>query len=147
MPQNSKAIPAVLVGGLIAGTIDAALAFHTFGWRMPLGIASGLLGRRAFQGGRATWLLGLCLHYFIAISAAAIYYAVSRRLKFLTESPVVCGLFYGIAVFLVMNLIVLPLSAIHFKGPFQYSALVQGILVHMFFIGLPIALSVRRFAR
>ena len=147
MPQNSKAVPAVLVGGLIAGTLDAASAFHSFGWGMPRGIASGLLGRSAFPGGAATWILGLALHYFIAISAAAVYYAASRRLKFLVESPVVCGLFYGIAVFLVMNLIVLPLSAIHFKGPFQFAALVQGILIHMFFVGLPIALSVRRFAR
>jgi hypothetical protein len=55
-------------------------------------------------------------------------------------------LFYGIAVFLVMNLIVLPLSALHFRGPFQYLGLVHGILIHMFFIGLPIAWSVRRYA-
>jgi hypothetical protein len=66
------------------------------------------------------------LHYFIAMSAAAVYYAVSRRLKFLVEFPVVCGLFYGIALLLVMNLIVLPLSAIHFRGPFQYAGLGSG---------------------
>jgi len=113
---------------------------------MPRGIASGLLGRSALGGGTPTWILGLALHFFIAISAAAVYYAASRKLKFLAESPVVCGLFYGIAVFLVMNLIVLPFSAIHFRGPFQYLGLVRGILIHMFLIGLPIALSVRRYA-
>jgi hypothetical protein len=145
MSQTSKVLPAILVGGLIAGTLDAAAAFYSFGWGMPRGIAGGLLGRSAFQGGAATWILGLALHFFIAISAAAVYYAASRRLKFLAESPVVCGMFYGIAVFLVMNLIVLPLSAFHFRGPFQYAALVQGILIHMFFVGLPIALSVSRF--
>lgn len=147
MQRNSKALPAVLVGGLTAGTLDAATAFYSFGWGMPRGIASGLLGPSAFQGGIATWILGLALHYFIAILAAAVYYAVSRRLMFLAESPLVCGIFYGIAVFLIMNLIVLPLSAIHFRGPFQYAGLVQGILIHMFFVGMPIALSVRRFAR
>jgi len=147
MRQNSKALTAVLAGGLIAGTLDAASAFYSFGWGMPQGIASGLLGRSAFQGGIATWILGLALHYFIAISAAATYYAVSRRLMFLAEFPVVCGMFYGMAVFLIMNLIVLPLSAIDFRGPFQYAGLVQGILIHMFCVGLPIALSVRRFAR
>ena len=104
MSQDSKAMPAILVGGFIAGTLDAAAAFYSYGWGMPRGIASGLLGRSAFQGGTATWILGLVLHYFIALSAAAVYYAVSRKLKFLAESPVVCGLFYGIAVFLVMNL-------------------------------------------
>ena len=144
--RNARPAPAILVGGLVAGTLDALTAFYLYGWGMPRGIASGLLGRSALQGGPATWILGLALHFFIAVSAAAIYYGVSRKLKFLAESPVVCGLFYGIAVFLVMNLIVLPLSAIHFRGPFQYVALVRGILVHMFFVGLPIALSVRRYA-
>jgi hypothetical protein len=87
------------------------------------------------------------LHFFIACSAAAIYYAVSRKLGFMTEHAVVCGAFYGIAVFLVMNLIVLPLSALHAKGPYQFAGLVKGLLIHMILIGLPIALSVRRFAR
>jgi hypothetical protein len=44
----------------------------------------------------------------------------------------------GIAVFLVMNLVVLPLCALHAMGPYQYRGLVQGILVHMLIIGLPV---------
>jgi len=144
--RNARPLPAILVGGIVAGTFDALAAFYLYGWGMPRGIASGLLGRSALQGGTPAWILGLALHFFIAVSAAGVYYAASRKLKFLTESPVVCGLFYGIAVFLVMNLIVLPLSAIHFRGPFQYLGLVRGILIHMFLIGLPIAWSVRRYA-
>jgi len=144
--RSARPLPAILVGGIIAGALDALTAFYLYGWGMPRGIASGLLGRSALQGGTSVWILGLALHFFIALSAAGVYYAVSRKLKFLTESPLVCGLFYGIAVFLVMNLIVLPLSAIHFRGPFQYVSLVRGILVHMFLIGLPIAWSVRRYA-
>jgi len=144
--RKARPVPAILVGGVVAGILDALTAFYLYGWSMPRGIASGLLGRSALGGGTPTWILGLALHFFIAISAAAVYYAASRKLKFLAESPVVCGLFYGIAVFLVMNLIVLPLSAIHFRGPFQYVGLVRGILIHMFFIGLPIAWSVRRYA-
>jgi len=144
--RNARPVPAILVGGVVAGILDALTAFYLYGWSMPRGIASGLLGRSALGGGTPTWILGLALHFFIAISAAAVYYAASRKLKFLAESPVVCGLFYGIAVFLVMNLIVLPFSAIHFRGPFQYLGLVRGILIHMFLIGLPIALSGRRYA-
>jgi hypothetical protein len=45
-----------------------------------------------------------------------------------------------------MNLIVLPLSALHAKGPFTLAGLIQGLLVHMFIIGLPISFSVRRFS-
>src|ERR1700704_6241676 len=60
--RSARPVPAILVGGLIAGTLDAILAFYTFGSRMPQGIASGLLGRSSFRGGAATWILGLVLH-------------------------------------------------------------------------------------
>jgi len=145
--RSSNPTLAVLVGGLIAGTLDAASAFYDYGRGMPRGIATGLLGRAALHGGTGTWVLGLALHYFIACTAALIYYLASRKLPFLREYPVICGLFFGIAVFLVMNLIVLPLSAIHATGPITRAAMDKGILIHMFFIGLPIALSVRRFSR
>jgi hypothetical protein len=85
------------------------------------------------------------LHFFIASSAAAIYYAASRRLGFLTGHPLVCGLFFGAAVEEVMNLVVLPLSALHARGPYELRDLIQGLLVHMVVVGLPIAYSVRRF--
>jgi hypothetical protein len=70
-----------------------------------------------------------------------------RRLEFLKSHWLVCGLFYGIAVFLVMNLIVLPLCALHAMGPYQLRGLIQGILVHMLIIGLPISFSLNRLAR
>ena len=145
--ESNNAMLAILVGGLIAGALDLTSAFITYGPGVPRAIAGGLLGRGAMHGGAGTYVLGILLHFFIACSAAAIYYAVSRKLEFLTGHPVVCGLFYGIAVFLVMNLIVLPLCALHAKGPYQYWGLVRGLLIHMILIGLPIALSVRRFAR
>ena len=50
-------------------------------------------------------------------------------------------------MFLVMNLIVLPLCAYHSMGPYQYRSLVQGLLVHMLIIGLPISLWLNRLAR
>ena len=146
-PRRLSALPAIFVGGLLAGSLDLGSAFVSFGAGVPRAIAAGLLGRSAFQGGPTTYALGIALHFFIAVSAAAVYYGASRRLAFLKEHAVVCGLFYGIAVFLVMNLVVLPLSALHVRGPFQLAGLIQGLLVHMFFIGLPIALSVRYFAQ
>jgi len=145
--QGPRILPAILVGGLIAGTLDLISAFLTFGWGVPRAIAGGLLGRKAFQGGTATWTLGVFLHFFIALSAAAVYYAASRKLEFLKDHPIVCGLFYGIAVFLVMNLIVLPLSALHSRGPFTLRGLIQGLLVHMICIGLPISFSVWRYSK
>ena len=138
---------AIAVGGGIAGALDLLQACLLFGWRIPLAIAAGLLGRQAFHGGVGTYILGVCLHFFIACSATAIYYAASRKLRFLSEHPLVCGLFYGIAVELVMSYIVLPLSALHARGPYKLHDVLLGLAVHMVVVGLPIAFSVRRFAK
>ncbi len=142
-----KAVLAIAAGGLIAGTLDLGQALILFSTKIPLAIAGGLLGPQAFRGGIATYVLGVFLHFFIALSAAAIYFAASRSLRFLTQYPLICGLFFGAAVDLVMRLIVLPLSALHARGPYQYSDLVQGLLVHMVTVGLPISFSMRRFAK
>lgn len=145
--QRRGALPAIAAGGLTAGTIDLLQACLLFGWNIPLAIAGGLIGPRAFAGGVGFYALGIALHYFIALSAASIYYAASRRLRFLAENWLVCGLFFGAAVDLVMTLAVLPLSALHARGPFELKDLIQGLLIHMVVVGLPISFSVRRLGR
>ena len=144
---KSSALLAIAVGGGIAGALDLTQACVLFGRDIPLAIAAGLLGPAAFQGGVGTYVLGVLLHFFIACSAAAVYYGASRKLVFLKEHPLVCGLFFGAAVEEVMRLIVLPLSALHAKGPYKLNDLILGLLVHMVVVGLPISFSVRRFAK
>jgi hypothetical protein len=144
--RRNKALQAIGVGGLVAGCVDLTQACVLFGWDIPLAIAGGLLGPRAFHGGAGIYVLGVLLHFFIAFSFATFYYAVSRRLTFLREHWVVCGLAYGAGVEEVMRLVVLPLSALHAGGPYELHDLIQGLLVHMVVMGLPIAFSVRRFA-
>lgn len=107
-------------------------------------IATGLLGRRAFEGGAATALLGYALHFLIALALVAVFYIASRRFPFLQERPVVSGLLYGLIVFAVMNLIVLPLSAARPRHA-VLPDLIQ-VAIHMFIIGLPTALLLRRFS-
>jgi hypothetical protein len=141
---KSTALLTIAVGGIAAGTLDLLQACILFGWRIPRVIAAGLLGRQAIHGGAGTYALGVVLHFFIACSAAAIYYACSRRLTFMKEHWIVCGLFFGGAVEQVMNLVVLPLSALHAHGPYEWHDLILGLLVHMVVIGLPIAYSVHR---
>lgn len=150
--RSSPLLPAILAGGFIAGTLDAISAFLTFGSGMTYGIASGLLGSKAFPqaggGGPAIWLLGLVLHYLIAFGAAGSYGAASRRWGFLREYFLLGGVICGIAVFLVMNLIVLPLSAVPFPvGPFSVAALRSGLGMHIVLIGLPISVSLWFFTR
>jgi len=102
---------------------------------------------RLFMVARQFMFWVSCCTFFIAFSAAAVYYAASRWLEFLKEHPLVCGLFYGAAVDQVMTLIVLPLSALHARGPYKLHDLLLGLIVHSIVIGLPISFSVRRFAK
>ena len=142
------ALPAIAIGGAIAGVLDLTQALIHFGVGIPFSIAEGLLGPDAARhGGAGTYALGVLLHFFIALCFAAAYYLASRRLRFLVDYPLVCGMLYGILVELVMVLAVLPLSALHAAGPYALQQLLQGIGVHMVTVGLPIAYSVRRFGR
>ena len=137
----------IIIGGGVVGVLDMIPAFITYGLTAPQGVAAGLIGRStAFQGGIPTWCLGMLLHFFIAFTAATIYCLASRRLKFLGDHWLVCGLFYGVAVFLFMNLVVVPLSALHMVGP-QLRWLIEGMLGNMVEIGLPISFSLYKFAR
>ncbi len=111
----------IIVGGAIAGTLDLIAAFITYGIISPKFIAAGLIGRQAISGGDPAWTLGVLLHFLIAFSTAAVYCVSSRRLEFLKEHFLVCGMFYGVAIFLVMNLVVLPLCAFARDRPLSAS--------------------------
>jgi hypothetical protein len=150
---------AIFWGGLWCGILDfmsAVTAWHSRGATfMSVGqsIAGGLLGRAdAIQGGWRTALLGVFLHFVIAFGAAITYYVASRRITFLTEHPVVAGLLYGELVFLFMNMVVLPLSALH-RDPLGWTSfspwpmLITGPVGHPFLVGLPIALATAKYAR
>ena len=147
IPEKRSAPVAIGVGGLLAGALDLTQALLLFGRRVPLVIAAGLLGNQAFTGGAGTYVLGILLHFFIAFSATAIFYGASRRLTFMTQHPLLCGLFYGMAVELVMSYVVLPLSALHSRGPYELHDVLLGLVVHMIVVGLPVSFSVWRFAR
>jgi hypothetical protein len=140
-------------GGLIAGTLDICAACLTAWLRAGVGpigllqyVASGALGPAASQGGIKTALIGLALHYLIATIWTAVFYLASRKWLFLIERPVQFGLLYGIAVYLIMTFVVVPLSRVT-PRPATITGRTIGILTIMFCIGLPIALTVRRFSR
>lgn len=110
------------------------------------GIASGLLGAKAFSGGATTALLGLFCHFVIAFGATAVYLATSHGLPFLVEHTVLSGILYGPVVYFFMQHVVLPLSA-YAHRPFSMKLTIIGVIIHIFCVGLPISLSVSRFSR
>lgn len=146
-----KAASAILGGGFAAGVMDISAALVVYGYfglqplRLLQGIASGLLGPRALDGGLSTALLGLLCHFVIALSAAALYFAISRRFHFLVRNFVLSGVLYGVAVYFFMNRIVVPLSNAR-KYPFSFKMMVIGVVIHIFCVGLPISTAVRRFS-
>jgi uncharacterized membrane protein YagU involved in acid resistance len=148
--RRTQAALAVLAGGVVAGTLDILFAI-TF-WAVKAGVqpsrilqsvAAGLLGRASFAGGWKTAALGLVLHFFIAISMAFVYYLMATRWLALTRRPWTFGAVYGFALYLVMNYIVVPLSA---ASPGSRDALwiALSVVVHVLLIGVPIGLAVRR---
>jgi hypothetical protein len=145
----AKTWKAVLWGGVTAGTADLAFALLFYGARgaKPLNIlqsiAGGLLGRDAARaGGIPTALLGVGLHYAIALLWAAGFVLAARPFPFLLRRPIASGLVYGLIVYLGMNMIVLPLSALHAPAWPPNFAL-WPVVIHLVGIGLPIALAAR----
>ncbi len=149
--QPSRAIPAIILAGLICGIMDITVAFVNWGLRgvrparLLQAIASGLLGPLSFQGGWPTVLLGGACHFFIAFSAAAVFYLASRKLRFLTRYAIVSGIAYGVSVYLVMYWIVMPLSRLA-RAPSPLPQTILAILTHMVCVGLPISLTIRRYS-
>jgi hypothetical protein len=161
MSATSTAIPvqlprpllAIWWGGLGCGVGDITQACIAWGiqnhvppMRIFQSVAAGVLGRDAFQGGWGTAALGLALHFFISFSAATVYWVASRKIRFLTEHAIIAGLLYGEAVFWFMRYVVIPLSATG-AGPFSMATLITGPIGHMFLVGLPISLAVRRYSK
>jgi hypothetical protein len=142
-------VRAIALAGLLAGALDLVAAFIVYA---PLGaspirilqsIAAGLLGRDAFRGGVGAAALGLVLQFVIATGAAAGYFLASARLPALNRRPVLSGAVYGVIVYLVMNFVVVPLSAAP-RGPFNWSLAPVIVFVHIVCVGIPIARVIGR---
>jgi hypothetical protein len=137
--------------GLVAGTLDITdnLIFNHLRGITPKMvfhyIASGLIGSSAaVRGGATTVVLGVAIHYAIALTWTAIFYVASRKLAVLTKRPVLSGLVYGGIVYVVMNYIVLPMTAVpQLRHRITPAARINAILALLLFIGLSISLLVR----
>ena len=156
-----KDLKPILCAGALVGVLDITAAciqvYVSYGYapaRLLKGVAGGLLGRSAVEGGFSTAALGLLMHFTMAMTVAAIFYALSRRLPLPQKlsGVVAVGLLYGAAVFAVNNFATAPFlswvrslylhTPISFKPPMGWSQLV----IHLFCVGLPIALVMHRYA-
>lgn len=145
--KPGAATRAALLAALAAGTLDigAAILLNLgVGPKVVLqSVAGGWLGRAAYQGGWPTAWLGLASHFGIMLVIAAVYVALALRWPTLRRLWPVAGLAWGVLVWVAMSQVVVPLSASTLPRP-DAAAIVQGLIVHVLMVGLPIAFIARR---
>ncbi|MBE7178517.1 MAG: hypothetical protein INR69_19095 [Mucilaginibacter polytrichastri] len=107
-------------------------------------IASGLFGKQAFGGGWWMVALGVLIHFFIAFIWVWIFFAFCKLTKLRGAKFVLIGTLYGIVIWVVMNLAVLPLSKIP-QTPFNWRSAANGAIILMLAIGLPAGVGADRF--
>lgn len=144
--RNPHAL-SILKAGLLAGLLDILAAFVSFYIKTGKNpviilkfIASGVFGNAAFSGGPEMAVLGLLFHFMIALVFAAIFFILVARI--LPESPakLSTGILYGLFIWLVMNLIIVPLSAAP-KQSFHLPDAILNAAILMVCVGLPISYS------
>jgi hypothetical protein len=153
MPSRPDAFRAIFLGGLACGVLDISQAFLAWGLLMnaaPIrilqSVASGALGPASFQMGWRSAVLGLGFHFLIAFTAAAVYWIGSRWIPFMVNRAILSGAIYGECVYLFMNYVVVPLSAIHHFPTYTLPQILTGPIGHAILVGPPIALIARRFS-
>lgn len=150
--QRPRARDTILYGGLTVGLLDACDATLFFGAlgatpeRIARHVASGLLGPSSFDGGVLPIVLGVVLHFAVALSIATVFYVLTTWIPALWRHPVRGGLGFGVAAYFVMTWIVVPLSRAPHGTP-RLAVLINGVVGHALLVGLPIALWAARSAR
>ena len=150
--HRDSLLRSIVLGGLIIG-ITHSIIHHWFVSSILGGyplitvyqyMASGALGNAAFAGGIAAALLGLLFHFFTAFVIAAVFIFSVDRIPLLRRNVILGSLLYGFGAFVVMNFIVLPLSAAPTLPPPTPFQLIETIIDHMLTIGLPLGILLQR---
>ncbi|MBW8304256.1 MAG: hypothetical protein K0M78_10005 [Brevundimonas sp.] len=148
LPSPFTLARTALYTGLLAGTLDIGAAILT-NLQVPArvvlqSVASGLLGPAAFRGGWTTAWLGLAAHFAIMLVIAAIFVAAAAAIPTLRRFWIPVGVAFGVAVWLAMTFVVVPMSASPLTPPADLTAALKPIAIHILFVGLPIAWTTRR---
>ena len=110
-------------------------------------IASGTMGKAAYISGTPAVLLGIFYHILISVVAAGAYIAAATRLPFLYSRPLIGGLLCAIIAYVVMNWVVLPLSAVGYKPTTNPTMMALSFAIHVIGFGWPIAYVARAMVR
>ncbi len=143
---------AILKAGLLVGTLDilAAIVYYLIqtgkkdGFVILKYVASGLFGKDAFSGGNVMVLTGLFLHYIIAFAFTVLLFWLFPRVNPFLKNKILMGIIYGGFIWMVMNLMVVPLSSIG-KQPFNAVSAIVNMLILIACIGIPLSIRANNF--
>lgn len=137
-----------LYAGLLAGALDITAAIvtnlHVPARAVLQSVASGWMGRAAYQGGWPTAGLGLASHFVIMLVIAVIFVAAAAAIPALRRFWIPVGMVFGVAVWLAMTFVVVPMSASPLTPPADLMTALKPVAVHILAVGLPIAWVARR---
>jgi hypothetical protein len=155
MTKLNNVVKPLVITGLVAGTLDAwgaIIIYFVQTGKDPFNvfrfIASGVFGQTALSGGVPMALWGIAFHYIIAFGWTVLFFLLAGRFLFLTRNWIISGIIYGIFVWLMMNLVVMPASLAHMKtGPKEWAGIIKGVLILIVCVGLPVSYSARRYLK
>ena len=153
MIKLKSVLKPLIITGLLAGTLDglsACIMYYSQSGKDPLNvfrfIASGVFGSPALSGGVPMGLWGIIFHYVIAFGWTILFFWLAAKLPVLTRNWIVSGIAYGIFVWLMMNLVVVPVSLVPMKaGPKEWAGILKATLILIICIGLPVSYSAKRY--
>jgi hypothetical protein len=140
-------IKTIFLAGLAAGLLDGTAAVIFLGKMNYSGVfkfvASGLFGKSAFAGGNEMVIYGIIIHLLIAMTFAFFYYFIFSKISFFSKNKIIGGLLFGLLVWMIMNLLILPFTKIP-HSPIILIGAIKNILILMFCVGLPISLIMQK---
>jgi uncharacterized membrane protein YagU involved in acid resistance len=148
--EKRNILATILLTGLLVGTLDALgaiiyfiISFHSNPVRIFQYIASSVFGKAAYSGEISMIIYGVIFHYFIAYAFTTFFFLIYRKINILSKNPFVTGIFYGLFIWLIMNLIVVPI-AITPKPLFNVTRAVINVLILILAIGLPLSFVAKK---
>ncbi|WP_221392278.1 DUF1440 domain-containing protein [Dyadobacter sp. NIV53] len=137
----------ITLAAFLSGLLDLVVAIivysilldKTTALRILQSVASGVFGKTAYSGGIEMAVIGLVFHFIISFIFTYLYFFAYTRLAFLRKERVFSGFVFGFFIWLVMNLIVLPIT---FSGlfPSDFVSALIGIAIIIISIGIPVSL-------
>lgn len=129
---------------LVAGTLDilSAMAYVLIAGKNPLAIPVGIASAiwpGALKAPAPALVVGVLLHFAIMLVMVAVFVAAARRIDWLSARPIASGALYGLVLWMVMNLVVLPMRWPALFPHFTTVSVIEQLFSHIALVGVPLA--------